>query len=315
MSWGVLILGHAYPEVIKQVKNTSENGISFGAPTENETKLAKEICYAFPSIEMVRLVNSGTEACMSAIRLARAYTSRPKIIKFAGCYHGHADCLLAQTDSEGITFGLPNSLGVPKNFTKHTFVLPYNNLEKVEKTVKNYHYDIACIIVEPICGNMGVILPKEGFLEGLRRICDYYKIILIFDEVITGFRISFGGAQELFGIKPDLTCLGKIIGGGFPIGAFGGRKEIMKKLSPIGEVYQAGTLSGNPVGVITGLETIKILKTKNYKQLQEKTIKLCEGIKQNAKKCGINIVINQIGSMFNFLLTKKESMIIKQYVC
>ena len=299
MSWGTLILGHAYNEVVDSVKKAVENGTSYGAPTELEIQLAKEICEAFPSIEMVRLVNSGTEACMSATRLARGYTGKNKIIKFDGCYHGHADYLLVKAGSGAKTFGVQSSLGVPKDFIKHTIVVPYNDIDAVEKVVKKYHKDIACIIVEPVAANMGVVLPKENFLKFLREICDYYKIVLIFDEVITGFRLAYGGAQELFGIKADLTCLGKILGGGFPIGAFGGKKEIMEYLSPIGKVYQAGTLSGNPVAVTAGLTTLKILSTKDiYYILEKKTKILCEGIEKSIKKSGIKATISQIGSMF-----------------
>jgi len=307
MSWGALILGHSHPEVVNAVKKVVENGTSFGAPTQLEIQLVKEICKAFTSIEMLRLVNSGTEACMSAIRLARGYTGRNKIIKFAGCYHGHADYLLVKAGSGMKTFALASSSGVPKDFIKHTFVLPYNDLDAVEKITKKYHKDIACIIVEPIAANMGVVLPKEGFLRGLREICDYYKIVLIFDEVITGFRVAYGGAQELFKIKADLTCLGKIIGGGFPIGAFGGKKEIMSCLTPIGNVYQAGTLSGNPVSVTAGLVTLKILSNKKiYDLLEKKTKLLCDGIKENLKKSKIDVIINQVGSMFTVFFSNDK---------
>ena len=307
MSWGALILGHSHPEVVNAVKKVVENGTSFGAPTQLEIQLAKEICKAFTSIEILRLVNSGTEACMSAIRLARGYTGRNKIIKFAGCYHGHADYLLVKAGSGMKTFALASSSGVPKDFIKHTFVLPYNDLDAVEKITKKYHKDIACIIVEPIAANMGVVLPKEGFLRGLREICDYYKIVLIFDEVITGFRVAYGGAQELFKIKADLTCLGKIIGGGFPIGAFGGKKEIMSCLTPIGNVYQAGTLSGNPVSVTAGLVTLKILSNKKiYDLLEKKTKLLCDGIKENLKKSKIDVIINQVGSMFTVFFSNDK---------
>ena len=302
MSWGALILGHAYPDVINAVQSVVENGTSFGAPTELETELAKEICKAFPSIELVRLVNSGTEACMSAIRLARGYTGRRKIIKFDGCYHGHADYLLVKAGSGVMTFKnsiISTSSGVPIDFIKHTLVLPYNNLQAVDKTVKKYYKDIACIIVEPVAANMGVVLPQNGFLKGLREICNYYKIVLIFDEVITGFRLAYGGAQELFKVKADLTCLGKIIGGGFPIGAFGGKKEIMNFLAPLGSVYQAGTLSGNPVSVTAGLMTLKILyKTDIYPMLEKRTKILCDGINNNLKKSKIKVTISQAGSMF-----------------
>jgi len=316
MSWGALILGHAYNEVVDTVKKAVENGTSYGAPTELEILLAKEICEAFPSIEMVRLVNSGTEACMSAIRLARGYTGRNKIIKFDGCYHGHADYLLVKAGSGMKTFSsvfnvqCSTSLGVPKDFVKHTIVVPYNNIDAVEKVVKKYHKDIACIIVEPVAANMGVVLPKENFLKELREICDYYKIVLIFDEVITGFRLAYGGAQELFGIKADLTCLGKILGGGFPIGAFGGKKEIMEYLSPIGKVYQAGTLSGNPVAVTAGLTTLRILKRnkeKIYKSLESKTKFLCDSISEIFKKSKLEVKISQIASMFTiFFETPKH---------
>ncbi|MCM8767143.1 MAG: glutamate-1-semialdehyde 2,1-aminomutase [Candidatus Omnitrophica bacterium] len=308
MSWGALILGHSNPVLIREIKKIIENGTSFGIPTEIEVEFAKEICNAIPSIEMVRLVNSGTEACMSAIRLARGYTGRKKIIKFSGCYHGHADYLLVQAGSGATTFGIPISLGVPKEFVKNTFVLPFNDINSVEKIVKKYYKDIACIIVEPIPANMGVILPKDGFLEGLREISDYYKIVLIFDEVITGFRLRYGGAQNLFKVKPDLTCLGKIIGGGFPIGAVGGKKEIMEYFAPVGSVYQAGTLSGNPVAVTAGLTTLRILKNSEsqYKSLEQKTKFLCEAIKKNIERLKHKIVINYIGSMFTIFFTEKQ---------
>ena len=256
---------------------------------------------------MVRLVNSGTEACMSAVRLARGYTRRKKIIKFAGCYHGHADYLLVQAGSGATTFSVPNSLGVPGDFAKHTLVLPYNDLEAVNKTVKKFHRDIACIIAEPIAANMGLVLQKHGFLQGLREICNRYKIVLIFDEVITGFRVSYGGAQKLYRIKPDLTCLGKIIGGGFPVGAFGGKKEIMKFLAPLGPVYQAGTLSGNPVSVTAGLATLNVLYNKGiYNALEKRTDLLCKGIQENIEKLGIKAAINHIGSMFTIFFNSKE---------
>jgi len=307
MSWGALILGHAYQKVVNAVKNVVENGTSFGAPTQLETELAKEICNAYPSIETLRLVNSGTEACMSAIRLSRGYTGKNKIIKFAGCYHGHADYLLVKAGSGAATFGIPNTKGVPTDFTKHTLVVPYNNLDAVEKVVKKYYKDIACVIVEPVAANMGVVLPSKRFLKGLREICNHYKIVLIFDEVITGFRLSYGGAQELFKVKPDLTCLGKIIGGGFPIGAFGGRKEIMNCLAPVGSVYQAGTLSGNPVSVTAGLITLKILSKKDiYNTLEKKTKYLCEGIKENIKRLGVKATVTQISSMFTVFFETTE---------
>lgn len=322
LSWGALILGHSYPEVIVEVKKALERGTSFGAPTQTETELAKKICEAVPSMELVRLVNSGTEAVMSAIRVARGYTGRKKIIKFAGSYHGHADYLLMEAGSGAMTLSvgaetsaerkesqsLPSSLGVPEDFARHTFVLPYNNLKAVEETVKEYVADIACIIVEPISGNMGVIPPEEGFLEGLRRICDQYDIVLIFDEVITGFRVSYGGAQELFALKADLTCLGKIMGGGFPLAAYGGRKDIMECVSPLGNVYQAGTLSGNPIATTAGLTTLKILSSQKeelYKSLEEKAGYLYTGIREEAKKSGVKIQIHRMGSMLSLFFTSR----------
>ncbi|MFQ5952225.1 MAG: glutamate-1-semialdehyde 2,1-aminomutase, partial [Candidatus Omnitrophota bacterium] len=255
------------------------------------------------SVEKVRLTSSGTEAVMGAVRLARAYTTRKKIIKFEGAYHGHADYLLAKAGSGAATLGIPNSLGVPEEFTRHTILLPYNDLKKVEDAVKRHRKELAAIIVEPVAANNGVILPGEGFLKGLSRITKKYGIVLIFDEVITGFRLSYGGAQEFFNVKPDLTCLGKIVGGGLPIGAFGGKKEIMKLLAPEGSVYQAGTLSGNPIAVTAGIVTLKTLKkNKPYRALARKTQKLCEGIRSRAEGRGIKIDVNYIGSMFSVSL-------------
>ncbi|MBI2352533.1 MAG: glutamate-1-semialdehyde 2,1-aminomutase, partial [Deltaproteobacteria bacterium] len=252
MSWGPLISGHAHPRVLAGVAQALKKGTSFGATTPVEIELAERIRGAFPSMERVRLVNSGTEACMSVVRLARGYTKRKKIIKFEGCYHGHADFLLAGAGSGAATFGIPDSAGVPEEFARFTIVLPYNNLDMVKKTLERNGTDIAALILEPVVGNMGVVLPQEGFLKGLRDLCSAHGVLLIFDEVITGFRLSYGGAQKIYGIKPDLTCLGKIIGGGFPVGAYGGRKEIMECLSPLGPVYQAGTLAGNPVACTAG---------------------------------------------------------------
>jgi len=316
LSWGALILGHSRPE------KALERGTSFGAPTQRETQLARELCQAFPSMDLVRLVSSGTEAVMSAIRVARGYTGRKRIIKFSGSYHGHADYLLAEAGSGAMTLSvggedssnrrgnpsLPSSLGVPDDFAKYTFVLPYNNLKAVEETVKKYAADIACIIVEPVSGNMGVIPPKEGFLEGLRRICDRHDIVLIFDEVITGFRVSYGGAQELFDLKADLTCLGKIIGGGFPLAAYGGRRDIMECVSPLGKVYQAGTLSGNPIATTAGLTMLSILSSRKrelYKSLKEGATCLCEGIGKAAENAGVEVQIHQVGSMFSLFFTAR----------
>lgn len=291
LSWGALILGHAHTKVVGALKKAVGNGSSFGAPTNQETELAKVIIKAIPSIERLRLTNSGTEAVMGAVRLARAFTKRNKIIKFAGSYHGHADYLL-------------DCPGVPEAFRRDTLVTPYNDLKKVEALVVRHKKDIAAIIVEPVAGNMGVVLPKEGFLQGLRKIADKYNIILIFDEVITGFRLTFGGAQKIFKVKPDLTCLGKIIGGGLPVGAFGGRKEIMDLLAPKGEVYQAGTFSGNPLTVNAGIATLKILSKENpYNKLEGLTKKICEGITKASKEAGNNIKINHIGSMFSVFFT------------
>lgn len=319
LSWGALILGHAHPVVVKALKEAIENGTSFGTATRLETELAKLIVKAIPSIEQVRLTNSGTEAVMSAIRLARAYTKKNKIIKFEGSYHGHADYLLVnpapvhrcgvKAGSGQTTLGMSDSLGVPKDFTKHTIVPPFNNIKRVEEIAKKYQKDLAAIIVEPVAGNMGVVLPKPGFLQDLRRIADKYNIVLIFDEVITGFRLTYGSSQEYFDIKADLTCLGKIIGGGLPCGAFGGRKEIMELLAPEGLVYQSGTFSGNPLTVSAGLVTLRILSQENpYKRLENMTRYLCENITQTAKKYGIQLKINFIGSMFSIFFVDKEVM-------
>lgn len=286
-SFGALILGHANPDVVKELKKAIEKGSSFAAPTKLETELAKLIIKAIPAIERIRLTNSGTEAVMTAIRLSRAYTHKNKIIKFGGSYHGHADYLL-------------DSKGVPDDFTKYTIVSPYNNIKKAQELADQQKEDLAAIIVEPVAANAGVVLPKDGFLRALRKIADKHNIVLIFDEVITGFRLVYGGAQEFFGIKPDLTCLGKIIGGGLPIGALGGRKEIMGLLAPDGPVYQAGTFSGNPASVTAGLTTLRTLCASNpYKKLEGLTRGLCEGIKQKAEEYGFKIKINFIGSMFS----------------
>jgi len=307
LSWGALILGHAYPEVTQKLEQAVKGGTSFGTATKLEIELAKLITEAVGSIEQVRLTSSGTEAVMSAVRLARAYTKKNKIIKFVGSYHGHADYLLAKAGSGVATLGIPDSLGVPEDFTKHTIILPYNDIKKVEETVKKHRKDLAAIIVEPVAANCGVILPRFGFLKGLRMLADKYNIVLIFDEVITGFRLSYGGAQRLFNIKPDLTCLGKIIGGGLPIGAFGGRKEIMQLLAPLGNVYQAGTLSGNPISVTAGIATINTLKENNpYEALEKKTEELCEAIKTKAQKYNLKLKINYLGSMFSIFFADED---------
>ncbi len=299
LSWGPLILGHAHKQVLDEVKKTMAKGTSFGIPTKLETKLAQMIVNAIDSVEKVRLVNSGTEAVMTAIRLARGYTKKDKIIKFIGCYHGHVDHMLVKAGSGAMTFGTPNSPGVPKDFAKHTILLPYNNIETLEKTFKKYPNKIAAVIVEPIAGNMGVVQPNPDFLKTIRKLCTKNASLLIFDEVITGFRVKYGSVQELFGVKADLTCLGKIIGGGFPIGACAGKSKIMNKLAPDGKIYQAGTLSGNPVCVTAGITTLQILKSKNpYLTLERKTKKLCSQISQTLQQQKVKHTINQIGSMF-----------------
>ncbi|RME62924.1 MAG: glutamate-1-semialdehyde-2,1-aminomutase, partial [Nitrospirae bacterium] len=262
LSWGPLILGHAHPSVVKAVKEAAERGTSYGAPHRLEIELAQMVLKAYPSIEKVRMVNSGTEATMSAIRVARGFTGRDRIIKFEGCYHGHADGLLVRAGSGATTLGVPDSPGVPKAYARNTITLPFNNLKAVQEVVKKDWKNIACIILEPVVGNIGCVLPKKGFLEGLRKLCDKYGIVLIFDEVMTGFRVSYGGAQAAFGIVPDMTCLGKVIGGGLPVGAYGGKKEIMEMVAPEGPVYQAGTLSGNPLAMAAGVATLRVLSRK-----------------------------------------------------
>jgi glutamate-1-semialdehyde 2,1-aminomutase len=307
LSWGSLILGHTHPEVCEALERAIRDGTSFGTATRLETILAELIVDAVPSIEQVRLTNSGTEAVMSAVRLARAYSRKKKIIKFAGSYHGHADYLLVKAGSGAATLGIPDSLGIPEDFTKHTVVLPYNNIVKVEEIAEKYQADLAGIIVEPVAANCGIILPKKDFLQALRKIADKYGIILIFDEVITGFRLSYGGAQKLFNVNPDLTCLGKIIGGGLPVGAFGGSKEIMQMVAPVGDVYQAGTLSGNPLTVTAGITTLKILKDNNYyKILDEKSKTLNKAIRSKAMRNGIKLKVNRIGSIFSLFFTEEE---------
>ncbi len=297
-SWGPLILGHTHPEVIEAINRVSKRGISYGAPTALEVEMAELIADMIPSVEMVRMVNSGTEATMSAIRLARGYTKRKMILKFDGCYHGHVDSLLISAGSGLATFGIPSCPGIPEELAELTIIAPYNDIERVGQIFKDLGDEIACVIVEPVAGNMGVVLPKEGFLEGLRDITKRYGALLIFDEVITGFRISPGGAQEFFNIEPDLTCLGKIIGGGMPVGAYGGKREIMQYITPIGDIYQAGTLSGNPVTMAAGIATLKILKDSNtYRELNAKAKMLFEGVKKVAERYDIDITVNYIASM------------------
>ena len=306
-SWGPMILGHCHPQVVAAVKKCMENGSSFGAPTELEITLAQMVIDAVPSIEMIRMVSSGTEATMSAIRLARGHTGRDKILKFSGCYHGHADSLLVKAGSGAATFGVPDSPGVPADFARHTLTAEYNSLESVNQLVADNRNQIACIILEPVAGNMGTIPPRPGFLEGLRELCTSEGIILIFDEVMSGFRVAYGGAQQIYGVTPDMTTLGKIIGGGLPVGAFGGKREIMEKLSPSGGVYQAGTLSGNPLAMTAGIETLKLLQQPGfYQQLEQKSACLAEGISQAASAAGYPIFSTRVGSMFCVFFSKNE---------
>lgn len=297
-SWGALIAGHAHPQVVAALKAAVEGGTSYGALTEREIELAEHISRAVSSIDMVRFVNSGTEATMSALRLARAFTKRDKILKFAGCYHGHADQLLAQAGSGVATLGLPGSVGVPESAVRDTLVAPYNDLGTVEDVFEEFPEDIAAIIVEPVAGNMGVVPPRPGFLEGLRRIGGEHGALLVFDEVITGFRMAYGGAQRLYGVQPDLTCLGKIIGGGLPVGAYGGRREIMEFVAPSGPVYQAGTLSGNPLAMTAGIETLRLLSQDGvYEHLEDLSNELCQGLVEVAAEAGISLQVNRVGSM------------------
>ncbi|MGC8492488.1 MAG: glutamate-1-semialdehyde 2,1-aminomutase [Syntrophobacteraceae bacterium] len=297
-SWGPLILGHCNPEVIAAVTDVLARGTSYGIPTRIEIEMARKVVEMVPSIEMVRMVNSGTEAAMSAIRLARGYTGRKKIIKFNGCYHGHADSLLVKSGSGLMTFGIPGTPGVPEEIVKHTIALPYNDLEAVRRTMEEVGADVAAVIVEPVAANMGVVLPAEGFLAGLRQTCTEQGALLIFDEVITGFRLAPGGAQEYFGITPDLTCLGKIIGGGLPVGAYGGKRDIMEHVAPEGNVYQAGTLSGNPLAMSAGLAMLNILgRGGTYEELEEKNGYLCAGLAQAAAAAGVAVTLNRIGSL------------------
>lgn len=308
LSWGPLILGHAHPDVVEAIKNQVEKGTSFGACTEMEVLLAEKIVESIPSVEVVRLVNSGTEATMSAIRLARGYTKRKYIIKFAGCYHGHSDGLLIKGGSGLVTFGVPDSAGVPEEIAGLTIVAPYNDEEKVAEIFAEKGDEIAAVIVEPVAGNMGVVPPKKGFLEALREITKKYGALLIFDEVITGFRLSYSGAQGYYGIEPDLTTLGKIIGGGLPVGAYGGREEIMRLVSPEGPVYQAGTLSGNPLATAAGYATLKVLSENPgiYDKMERLSEKLCRGLKEIMERAKIPVFINRAGSMLTMFFTGEE---------
>ncbi|WP_096619547.1 glutamate-1-semialdehyde 2,1-aminomutase [Candidatus Enterovibrio altilux] len=308
-SWGPMILGHNNIVIRDAVIEAVQRGLSFGTPTASEIALAELVSQLVPSMEMVRMVSSGTEATMSAIRLARGFTHRDKLIKFEGCYHGHADCLLVKASSGTLMLGEPTSSGVPAGFAKHTLTCTFNDLDSVRAVCEQYPDEIACIIVEPVAGNMNCILPQPGFLEGLRELCDEFGVLLIFDEVMTGFRVALGGAQAYYNIKPDLTTLGKVIGGGMPVGAFGGRRNIMEYIAPIGPVYQAGTLSGNPVAMAAGEAALNELRKEgNEAYLESTTQRLAQGFKATAKKHGVSLVINQVGGMFGFFFTDKNSI-------
>lgn len=299
LSWGPMILGHAHPRVVAAIKKAVERGTSYGAPTALEVELAALVIRAYPSMEKVRMVNSGTEATMSAIRVARGFTGRDKLVKFEGCYHGHADGLLVKAGSGATTFGVPDSPGVPKDYAKNTITLPFNDIKAAKSLIEKEWKSIACVIVEPVVGNIGCVLPRPGFLEALRKLTEKHGIILIFDEVMTGFRVSYGGAQERYGIKPDMTCLGKVIGGGLPVGAYGGSRAIMSKVAPEGPVYQAGTLSGNPLAMTAGIETLKILSGKGvYGRLQVRAQELEDALKDAAKTAGAVTKFYRAGTMF-----------------
>ena len=308
-SWGPMVLGHNHPAIIDAVLKAVPNGLSFGAPTESEITLAELVCKLVPSIELVRMVSSGTEATMSAIRLARGYTGRDKIIKFEGCYHGHSDSLLVKAGSGALTLGQPSGPGVPADFAKHTITCTYNDLDSVKQAFEQYPTEIACLIVEPVAGNMNCVPPKEGFLQGLRELCDQYGTVFIIDEVMTGFRVSLGGAQAYYDVKPDLTTLGKIIGGGMPVGAFGGKREIMEAIAPTGPVYQAGTLSGNPIAMAAGLACLtELSKAGNEEKLAEKTKTLAEGLKALAIKHNVPFVVQYVGGMFGLFFTEQTEV-------
>lgn len=304
LSWGPLILGHAHPVVVEAIKAAAERGTSYGAPTEIETECAEEVIKAFPSMEMVRMVSSGTEATMSALRLARGVTGRNKIIKFEGCYHGHGDSLLIKAGSGALTFGVPTSPGVPSSVASQTIVAQYNDLKGLKEIFKECGEDIAAVILEPVTGNMGVVLPQPGFLAGLRTLTQDYGSLLIFDEVMTGFRVSYGGAQGRYQIDPDLTCLGKVIGGGLPVAAYGGKRKYMEQVAPSGPIYQAGTLSGNPLAMAAGLATLKLLQQEGvYEGLEKKTARLAEGLQSIAQELGFPIWVNSVGAMFSAFFT------------
>ncbi|QMV52875.1 glutamate-1-semialdehyde 2,1-aminomutase [Ewingella americana] len=308
-SWGPMVLGHNNADIRNAVIEAAQRGLSFGAPTEMEVKMAELVTDLVPSMDMVRMVNSGTEATMSAIRLARGFTHRDKIIKFEGCYHGHADCLLVKAGSGALTLGQPNSPGVPADFAKHTLTCTYNDLDSVRAVFEQYPDDVACIIVEPVAGNMNCVPPLPEFLPGLRALCDEFGALLIIDEVMTGFRVALGGAQEHYNVMPDLTCLGKIIGGGMPVGAFGGRREVMDALAPTGPVYQAGTLSGNPIAMAAGIACLtQVSQPGVHQTLTELTTRLAEGLVDAAQKENIPFVVNHVGGMFGLFFTDAETV-------
>ena len=309
-SWGPMILGHSNPFIVDAVRAELDKGLGFGAPTEIETSLAKKICQLMPSIELVRMVSSGTEATMSAIRLARGYTKRDKIVKFEGCYHGHSDSLLVKAGSGALTLGVPTSPGVPSDLAKHTLTLEYNNLDSVKALFSKMGEEVGCIIVEPVAGNMNCILRKEEFLQGLRKLCDDYGSVLIFDEVMTGFRVALGGAQAYYQVKPDLTTLGKVIGGGLPVAAFGGQREIMNQIAPLGPIYQAGTLSGNPLSMASGLAMLSILEADDsfYQNLSDSTEYLVNGIVSAASTSNVSMTSNSVGGMFGLFFSSEEKV-------
>jgi glutamate-1-semialdehyde 2,1-aminomutase len=308
-SWGPMLAGHSHPRILEAVQRTAADGLSFGAPTELETRLAERICRLVPSIELVRMVNSGTEATMSAVRLARGYTGRDKIVKFEGCYHGHSDSMLVKAGSGALTLGVPTSPGVPAALAALTLTLPYNDADAVQAAFREQGADIACVIVEPVAGNMNCVPPAPGFLEALSEVCTRHGSLLIFDEVMTGFRVAKGGAQALYGIRPDLTTLGKVIGGGMPVGAFGGRRDVMQKLAPLGPVYQAGTLSGNPVAMAAGLAMLDLLEEPDFHaSLERKTAELTAGLRQAAGKAGVPFTTNHVCGMFGLFFTRETSV-------
>ncbi len=309
-SWGPMILGHSHPQVLDAVRRQLEHGLSYGAPTAMETEMAELVCRLVPSMEMVRMVSSGTEATMSAIRLARGYTGRDDIIKFEGCYHGHSDSLLVKAGSGALTQGVPSSAGVPADFAKHTLTLAYNDLDEVEATLKEKGEQVACIIVEPVAGNMNCVPPAPGFLEGLRHLCDAHGVVLIFDEVMTGFRVALGGAQAYYGVTPDLSTFGKIIGGGMPVGCFGGKRAIMERIAPLGPVYQAGTLSGNPLAMAAGLTTLELISRPGFHdELGAYTSRMLQGLQDRADAAGIPFVTTQVGGMFGLYFSGADDIV------